>query len=80
MAIDDELYRIRFFEIEEMKELMGAHCKHVHIIPVGKGKKYFEDEIIYKGDALPESILHEFIQAGLKHLENSERLLCIGEM
>jgi len=80
LALEDDLYKIRFFEMDEIKKLMGTFCKHVQIIPVGKGKKHYEDEIIYKGDALPESILKEFTQANLNHLCNSERLLCIGEL
>jgi hypothetical protein len=53
-------------------------CKSVKIIPVGKGKKYFEDEMINKGIVGREEIRLFFEENGLKNLNNSERLLCIG--
>jgi len=78
LSQDDNLYKIRFFEMNEIKELMLTICKSVDIIPVGKGKKYFEDELINKG-LTDRKILKDFFdKTKLQNLQNSERLLCIG--
>jgi ubiquinone/menaquinone biosynthesis C-methylase UbiE len=74
----DPLYDIRFFEVEEITGLMHNVAKNVTIIPVGKGKKYYEDELIYSGLGMPKDLkkLFEFHQLDL--LECSERIMCIG--
>lgn len=78
-AQTDPLFRIRFFYEEEMREIMSKVCSKVTVVPVGKGKKYFEDEMINNG-ASAESLRSFFKEQGLKHLNDSERLLCIGEI
>jgi hypothetical protein len=78
LSLSDSLYKIRFFKVDEIKQLMLSVCKSVKVIPVGKGKKFYEDELIAKGNATKENILKLFDEAGLIHLESSERLLCIG--
>ena len=78
LSIKDPLYKIRFFSIDEMIKIMSPYFKKIEIIPVGKGKKYFEDEMINKGDLCRDKLYNYFNAVGLKHLQNSERLLCIG--
>jgi len=76
----DPLYKIRFFEIDEMTELMKSVAKNVKIIPVGKGKKYYEDDLINIGLGDVEYIKKSFDYHKLDLLSTSERLLCIGEL
>lgn len=78
LSQNDPLYRIRFYTIDEIQSLMLNVCSHVKIIPVGKGKKYYEDDMINKGIVGRSELSRYFEDAGLKYLENSERLLCIG--
>jgi len=80
LSKDDELYKIRFFKKEEITNLMLNVCKSVKIIPVGKGKKYFEDELINKG-LWQKEILNPFFEVTKEaNLSNSERLMCIGNL
>ncbi|NYZ62827.1 class I SAM-dependent methyltransferase [Luteimonas deserti] len=74
----DPLYDIRFFEMEQMVELMRAACSEVAIIPVGKGKQHHEDILIKNGVTDPAVLRTCLRESGLAHLETSERLLCIG--
>lgn len=76
----DELFRIRFFTKEEIEEHLSKHCKSVRTIPVGKGKKYFEDLLINEGMAEANILRAYFDTAGLSKLDSSERLMCIGEL
>jgi SAM-dependent methyltransferase len=78
LSQNDPLYRIRFFTIEEIRSLMLDICISVKIIPVGKGKKHFEDEMINKGNFGRLEMGNFFETAGLQYLDISERLLCIG--
>lgn len=80
MKQDDPLYGVRFFEIDEIKEIMLSVVKNVRIIPVGKGKKYYEDDLINIGIGSPENIRASFDFHKLNLLEISERLLCIGTL
>ncbi len=77
---NDPLYDIRFFEQEEIIELMSTVAKNISIIPVGKGKKYHEDNLIAQGITDPKLLKKYFTDSGLRYLESSERLLCIGEV
>lgn len=74
----DSLYKIRFFTMDEVRSLMLTVCKSVKIIPVGKGKKHYEDKMINDGVVGREEMNMYFQNAELRYLENSERLLCIG--
>ena len=76
----DDLYNLRFFEIEEMYELLKETCNNVTIIPVGKGKKYYEDDLINIGLGDAVYLKKSFNYHGMNLLENSERILCIGEL
>jgi hypothetical protein len=75
----DPLYSVRFFKIEEITALMHKVCPRVTIIPVGKGKKSHEDTLIKLGLGHPLILKLYFKLCGNKLLEQSERLLCIGE-
>lgn len=77
-AEQDELFRIRFFTKDEIEAQLSKHCKSVFTIPVGKGKKYFEDLLIREGMADAGIMRAYFDSAGLSKIENSERLMCIG--
>lgn len=76
----DRLFSIRFFSVEEMTAFLAPVCRSVIIIPVGKGKKSHEDWLIRKGLHHPALINGMFKYSGMKHLERSERLMCIGEL
>ena len=78
MKADDPLYDIRFFEVDEISSLMRKVCMDVTVVPVGKGKKFHEDLLIKNGTTDPASIRACLVDAGHSHLENSERLMCIG--
>lgn len=78
IAETDPLYRIRFFKIDEMRELMLKVCRKVEVVPVGKGKKYYEDEMINSGRTSRAELRAFFDGTKMSNLENSERLLCIG--
>jgi len=73
-------YQIRFHTMEEITELMSCVAKKIKIIPVGKGKKYYEDDLINIGLSDAEYIRKSFEYHGLNLLESSERLMCIGEL
>lgn len=80
MGESNPLYRIRFFDISEITELMETVAKRVTVIPVGKGKKHYEDELINIGLGDAEFIKKSFDYHKLDLLDVSERLLCIGEL
>lgn len=76
----DRLFNIRFFTVDEMHAWLSTVCRSVTIIPVGKGKKTHEDWLIRKGLHHPALIKSMFTFSGMKYLERSERLMCIGEL
>jgi len=76
----DPLYDIRFFEMEEISELMRTVCSDIRVVPAGKGKKYHEDRLIEGGTTDPKTLRKCFDADGLKYLESSERLICIGTL
>jgi hypothetical protein len=80
LAETDPLYRIRFFEMEEMRAHLLKVCRSVIVVPVGKGKKYHEDAMINQGKAGRSELRAFFDLAGMDHLATSERLLCIGQL
>lgn len=76
----DPLYKIRFFEMDEIAELMKTVCKDIKIIPVGKGKKLYEDDLINIGLGDPQFVRCSFDYHGIDLLSSSERLMCIGTL
>lgn len=75
---NDPLFDVRFFHQEEITELMQETCDDIRVIPVGKGKRRYEDWLIKMGwtqPALLKACLHV---SGTRFLQSSERLLCIG--
>ena len=74
----DPLYQLRFFEVDEIVNLMEKECHEVRVIPVGKGKKFFEDDLINIGLGDAQYIRRSFDYHGLNLLTMSERLMCIG--
>lgn len=76
----DNLFQIRFFTIGEISELMSETCENIKIVPVGKGKHFFEDKLINEGFTHPELLNKFFEISKLDNLETSERLMCIGEV
>lgn len=77
---NDPLYDIRFFNIDQMMELMHETCRSVEIIPVGKGKQHHEDLLIRNGVTDPATLRACLGDSGLQYLNSSERLLCIGTL
>lgn len=77
---DDPLYDIRFFNKDEITDLMGMVCSDVAVIPVGKGKQYHEDLLIKNGVTDPSTLRSCLVESGMKYLDSSERLLCIGSI
>lgn len=80
LKIDDPLYSARFFTISEITSLMEEYCFDIEIIPVGKGKKYYEDYLINLGLGSRENLSRCFQYHQMNLLETSERLLCIGKL
>ena len=78
LSKEDDLYKIRFFKKDEIADLMLSVCKSVTVYPVGKGKKYFEDQMINEGKYSRKELKEFFDKIKLKNLEISERLLFIG--
>lgn len=76
----DPLFSIRFFESDEIAALMRHVCKKVTVIPVGKGKKRYEDWLIRQGLGHPAILNSCFALSGQRLRHSSERLLCIGEL
>jgi hypothetical protein len=76
----DPLYKVRFFSTDEVSSLMLSVCQSVEIIPVGKGKKFHEDEMINSGKFSRAELREFFESTGLQLLNTSERLLCIGKL
>ena len=74
------LYDIRFFELDEIAALVGTVCRNVRVIPVGKGKKWHEDALIRRGITHPTVLRAYLAMSGTRLLQQSERLLCIGEL
>ena len=78
--VDDPLYDIRFYEMDEIVGLMQKVCSDVIVLPVGKGKQHHEDLLIRNGVTDPATLRACFSECGIKHLESSERLMCIGTL
>jgi ubiquinone/menaquinone biosynthesis C-methylase UbiE len=80
LKLNDPLYKIRFFEVDEITGLMKSVASNIEIIPVGKEKKYYEDDLINIGLGDAKYIRKSFDHHKMNLLESSERLLCIGEL
>lgn len=80
VADGDNLFDIRFFEYDEIYDIMRSQCRKVHIIPVGKAYRSHEDTLIRYGLGTPFLIRNCFRLSGNRLLEKSERLLCIGDI
>ncbi|WP_161865562.1 class I SAM-dependent methyltransferase [Pseudomonas yangonensis] len=79
-APNDPLFNIKFFYCDEIFEVMRSVCRRVTVVPVGKAKKRHEDRLIRWGLG-QGPILNAYLKAsGTRFLEQSERLLCIGEL
>jgi ubiquinone/menaquinone biosynthesis C-methylase UbiE len=76
-AEKDALYRIRFFNTDEIVSLMLRFCRYASVIPVGGG---LVDKLIQRGIG-PNAIRWMYQLRGCfrRRLEESERLMCIGE-
>ncbi len=78
LKVNDPLYDIRFFEVDEIRELMLKEVSSCEIIPVGKGKKLYEDDLINIGIGTPCNIRKSFDFHKMGLLDISERLMCVG--
>ncbi|WP_152223133.1 class I SAM-dependent methyltransferase [Pseudomonas sp. SCB32] len=76
----DPLFNIRFFTLEQMREILGKVARKVTIIPVGKGSRWQEDWFIRHGWHYPLLLNCVLKLSGTRHIECSERLMCIGEL
>lgn len=74
---DSPLYRIRFFQVEEIESLMRTVCSRVTVLPVTAPRM---DRLIYRRLGLmPFRVAYRLLGAR-QPLETSERLMCIGEV
>jgi len=80
LKVDNPLYSARFFSLSEVTFLMDACCYDIEIIPVGKGKKHYEDYLINLGLGSRDNLRKCFEYHKMNLLETSERLLCIGKI
>lgn len=76
----DPLYRIKFYEVDEIEAVMREFCRAVRVVPVGKAKKSHEDVLIQEGRGDARRLGKYFHRCGHALLDCSERLLCIGEL
>jgi ubiquinone/menaquinone biosynthesis C-methylase UbiE len=82
----DDLFNIKFYQVNEIKRILERQCKNVIVIPIGKAYSAYEDllikDYISKGETYTnkEELKNMLLEPGLKYLESSERLLCIGEI
>ncbi len=74
---DDPLYSIRFFSIDEIMELARCISKVIRVIPVGKQKKYYEDDLINIGLSDRESLRKSFDYHGVNLIDMSERIMVV---
>ncbi|MBD2358450.1 class I SAM-dependent methyltransferase [Tolypothrix sp. FACHB-123] len=80
LKVDDPLYSARFFTISEVTSMIETCCSEIQIIPVGKGKKFYEDYLINLGLGARDNLRKCFEYHKMDLLETSERLLCIGKV
>ena len=80
LKVDNPLYSARFFAISEITLLMKKYCYDIEIIPVGKGKKFYEDYLINLGLGSRDNLRNCFDYHKMDLLDSSERLLCIGKV
>ena len=80
LKVDNPLYSARFFTISEITLLMKKYCCNIEIIPVGKGKKFYEDYLINLGLGSRDNLRNCFDYHKMDLLDSSERLLCIGKI
>ena len=59
---------------------MKKYCCNIEIIPVGKGKKFYEDYLINLGLGSRDNLRNCFDYHKMDLLDSSERLLCIGKI
>ena len=78
--LTDPLFDIRFFTKDELIDIMKPHCKEIKIIPVGKRKMYYEDDLINIGLYDAKYLRKEFEFHKENLIECSERLMCIGKL
>lgn len=71
----DNLYAIRFFEIEEMLKILNLTYSEVSVYPVGKGKKANEDLLFIEGNTNKTAMSHYLRANNFNYLESSERLM-----
>lgn len=76
--IESPLFSIRFFTKEEMVSFFSPYCKEIRVIPVGKQKKLYEDDMINIGLYDASSIRKSFDYHKEDLLDCSERLMCVG--
>lgn len=74
----DPLFDIRFFSKDEMIALFSPHCKEVKVIPIGKQKKFFEDDLINIGLFDANSLRKSFDYHKENLIDCSERLMVVG--
>ncbi len=73
----DVLFRLRFFEADEIASLMRHFCRHVTVLPVTGPRM---DRLIRRGPA-PGVVRWAYRLYGrCQGFENSQRLMCIGDV
>ncbi len=78
----DVLYAVRFFTLNDIYQIINAldiEIENVKIYPVGKYKKYLEDELILQGKTDAQTIRNCIENQKFNNLFTSEKLLCIVE-
>ena len=76
------LYAVRFFTLNDIYQIINAldiEIENVKIYPVGKYKKYLEDELILQGKTDAQTIRNCIENQKFNNLFTSEKLLCIVE-
>jgi len=76
--LETPLFNIRFFTSQEIRDCISPYCEEIRVIPVGKQKKLYEDDLINIGLCDAASIKKSFDYHKDDLLDCSERLMCIG--
>jgi len=78
-AESDNLYEIRFFKLEDIKNIFTKFSLNYKIYPVGKAYKDHEDILIQNKASLSE-IKDCIFSQGMNFLETSERLMVVCDL
>lgn len=75
----DDLFSVRFFNIDELKEIFDIFNKPYKVYPVGKAYETDEDILIQENKSI-EEIRECILAQGFSKLETSEKLMVVMDL